>query len=116
VDECAAGRERSGVEPRHATRLPRRRVPAVAAGVAGIRRGLDVNAELQSAQLGIAALVAAQGGLTDAKGKRLDVADALNAADGIAARQLRCSAARASRRRPRSSSSPRRSSRASGQD
>jgi hypothetical protein len=43
---------------------------AVAAGVAGIRRGLDVNAELQSAQLGIAALVAAQGGLTDAKGKR----------------------------------------------
>jgi hypothetical protein len=61
---------------------------AIAAGAAGVRRGLDVNAELQSAQLGIAALVAAEGGLTDSAGKRLDVTHALAAADGIAADQL----------------------------
>jgi hypothetical protein len=61
---------------------------AIGAGVALVRRGLDVSSELQTAQVGIAALIAAQGGLTDSTGKQLDARHALTAADGFAEDQM----------------------------
>ena len=59
------------------------------ASVAAVaKRGLNVNEELESAALGIASIITAQSKLTDAQGKTLTGAEALNAAQGISADQL----------------------------
>jgi hypothetical protein len=48
----------------------------VQSAIAGIRRGLNVNAELESSALGIATIITAQGQLTDATGRTLAGAEA----------------------------------------
>ncbi len=60
----------------------------VQAAIAGIARGLNVNAELEQSALGIATIITAQGQLTDATGRTLAGTEALNAAQAISAAQL----------------------------
>lgn len=57
--------------------------------IATAQQGIEFNRTVENATLGIGALIAAQGGVTDANGKAVEGADAFAVAMGMAANQVR---------------------------
>lgn len=54
-----------------------------------IQQGIEFNSQLETAQLGIASIIAAQANLADASGKAVQGQDALTVAIGLSAQQMR---------------------------